>query len=282
MSTALKHRCRNLRCRTKLEVPTSNEHKAFCKPYCYDQFYKRRCRVCEKPLSEGHRRQLCLSRECARDWRNFRPTYTFDGQSGLNCTGDARSACAAGGKTGLKARIDALRAPATARIIARPPLSDFSLWAATLDPPKPARAPIDTTRWHRQPGELAAEWTAREWARREADDAQYVKEDEERLRTAPLDGSGNYAPMPRCTDCRIDVAPCVGATPRDGTWEWYMVRSHVWAASGMKPDGGFLCIGCLEERIGRQLGPADFASVPVNTDHPLHTPRLRSRLRGTP
>jgi hypothetical protein len=47
--------------------------------------------------------------------------------------------------------------------------------------------------FQRQPGELAAEWTAREWARREADDAQYVAEDEARLQSEPVDASGNYA-----------------------------------------------------------------------------------------
>jgi hypothetical protein len=185
-----RHFCRNTNCRTKLAAPVDNEHKAFCKPFCHTQFYKRRCRVCEKPLAEGHRRRLCASRECARNWRNFRPTYALDGQSGLNCTGDARSALKTGGKTALKD----LRAPTSARIIAGPPLSDFSLWAATLDPPKPVQLPIDKTRWHRRPGELASEWTAREWARREADDAQYVAEDEARLQSEPVDASGNYAP----------------------------------------------------------------------------------------
>ena len=55
-------RCRNPKCGLKLPVPTSNEHKAFCAQYCYDQFYKRKCLVYETPLSEGHRRQLCPSR----------------------------------------------------------------------------------------------------------------------------------------------------------------------------------------------------------------------------
>jgi hypothetical protein len=186
----LRHFCRNLRCRTKLKVPVDNPRKAFCTQYCYDQFFARKCRVCEKPLSEGHRRQLCASPECARDWRNFRPTYTFGLPPGLNCKVDAKSAHFAGLKSALKA-------PPTARIIAGPALSDFSLWAATLDPPKPRPADKPVWRQHRQPGELAAEWTARELARREADDAQYVADDEARLRTEPVDSSGNYAPQPR-------------------------------------------------------------------------------------
>ena len=90
----------------------------------------------------------------------------------------------------------ALKAPPGCRIVAGPPLSDFALWAATLDPPKPRL--IDKPAWclQRQPGDLAAEWAAGELARREAEDAEYVAEDEERLRTEPVDLSGNYALRP--------------------------------------------------------------------------------------
>jgi hypothetical protein len=53
-------RCRNLRCRCKLGAPTDNHHKAFCSQYCYDQFYRWKCVVCEKELPrEGRRRTLC-------------------------------------------------------------------------------------------------------------------------------------------------------------------------------------------------------------------------------
>jgi hypothetical protein len=53
----LRVRCRNQRCRSKLPVPTDNEHKAFCTPYCYSQFYNRRCKVCEHPIQRGRRRR---------------------------------------------------------------------------------------------------------------------------------------------------------------------------------------------------------------------------------
>src|SRR5262245_59749408 len=57
----------------------------------------------------------------------------------------------------------------------------------------------------------------------------------------------NLLPSIRCADCRR----C--------TWgEVYMVHDHLWEAAGMAPDGGFLCIGCLETRLGRRLAPADF------------------------
>lgn len=73
---------------------------------------------------------------------------------------------------------------------------------------------------------------------------------------------------------QYDCADC-GA---DSTTERYMVHHHVWAAAGMCPFG-FLCIGCIEQRLGRRLVAADFLDVPLN-----HAPgfqrsdRLASRL----
>src|SRR5262245_6948352 len=175
----LRHFCRNKNCRTKLAAPTDNEHKAFCTPSCHEQFYRRRCKVCEKelPREASPQRNCCRSKECRANYRKFRHVYVFRKV-------DERSAHF----TGL---LSALEAP-LARIIAGPPLSSFSLWAATLPDLKP-RAPVAKPwRMHKQPGDLAAEWTANELKRREADDAQYVAEDEEWMRTTPPDASGNY------------------------------------------------------------------------------------------
>jgi hypothetical protein len=60
-----------------------------------------------------------------------------------------------------------------------------------------------------------------------------------------------------------------------------MVHDQVWAKAGMTKGerGGYLCIGCLEKRLGRRLTPKDFTDVRIN--NPLlrsKTPRLRSRL----
>jgi hypothetical protein len=41
---------------------------------------------------------------------------------------------------------------------------------------------------------------------------------------------------------------------------------------------GFLCIGCLEHRLGRRLTPRDFPSLPINRPHPWKTTRLAARL----
>jgi hypothetical protein len=79
-----------------------------------------------------------------------------------------------------------------------------------------------------------------------------------------------------CFDCDVDTMPC---TERSGRCEWYMVHNEVWERAGMKR--GFLCIGCLEKRIGRRLRSADFTDAPVNNSHPWNTARLRDRLSSS-
>lgn len=76
-----------------------------------------------------------------------------------------------------------------------------------------------------------------------------------------------------CVGCGMNTAPgmldrkqmraafTIGdAAQNTITWESevYTVKPAVWRAAGMVADGGCLCIGCLEERIGRQLQPKDF------------------------
>jgi len=50
-----------------------------------------------------------------------------------------------------------------------------------------------------------------------------------------------------------------------------------WHLEGVWFD--FLCIGCLEARIGRQLRPDDFTDAPID-DVRGASPRLRARLLG--
>jgi hypothetical protein len=61
--------------------------------------------------------------------------------------------------------------------------------------------------------------------------------------------------------------------------EFYMVHDHVWAAGSLDKYDGWLCVGCLENRLGRKLRPDDFNDAPINreiaTDQSL---RLRDRL----
>jgi hypothetical protein len=193
VTEALRHRCRNQRCKTKLEVPTDNHHRAFCTSYCYNQFYTWRCKVCEKPILKGRRRKQpdhCHDHQCRREFRRYTHKFSYLAPTSQSVDYGSGSAHFTGLKTGIS---DGPRP----RIIAGPQLSDFSLWAATLPDPKPQRAAPASWRMQHQPGDLAAEWAARELARREIDDAQYVAEDEARLQTEPVDDSGNFALRPR-------------------------------------------------------------------------------------
>jgi hypothetical protein len=69
----------------------------------------------------------------------------------------------------------------------------------------------------------------------------------------------------RCVDCRVDTI---------GVREFYRVHDSVRPLAEL---GGCLCIGCLEERIGRRLTPADFTDAPINR-FGGSSARLRSRL----
>ena len=94
-----------------------------------------------------------------------------------------------------------------------------------------------------------------------------------------------------CVDCGINTAPGIPNAERmrleiaafgnikwtiDENSEVYTVKSPVWKAANMDGWGGCLCIGCLENRLGRRLKPKDF-----DREHPFHsfpgTERLRTR-----
>ena len=64
-----------------------------------------------------------------------------------------------------------------------------------------------------------------------------------------------------------------------------MVHDKMWAAAGMparqhvphygESDGsGFLCLDCLEKRLGRCLTPEDFTELCLNSPSPWDTPKL--------
>ena len=69
----------------------------------------------------------------------------------------------------------------------------------------------------------------------------------------------------RCVDCGCDTCP------RGQPDEWYMVHDALWASAGMAPDGGCLCVKCIEQRIGRQLNHADFTNADVNNPNWPHS-----------
>ena len=53
-------------------------------------------------------------------------------------------------------------------------------------------------------------------------------------------------PVFRCNDCRVDIVKL---------GEFYMLNPEIWEGElGLGWDDN-LCIGCLEKRLGRQVGP---------------------------
>jgi len=84
-----------------------------------------------------------------------------------------------------------------------------------------------------------------------------------------------------CKDCGADTI-AIG--------EYYIVRDEVWALAwpgyhnprhGKLLGERVLCIGCLENRLGRTLTRADFVDVPANDlNNPEYhfSDRLRARL----
>jgi len=53
-------------------------------------------------------------------------------------------------------------------------------------------------------------------------------------------------------------APPLASLKVDKHCEVYAVRESVWKTAGIEPAGGCICIGCLEQRLGRKLRPKDF------------------------
>jgi hypothetical protein len=71
-----------------------------------------------------------------------------------------------------------------------------------------------------------------------------------------------------CPDCGVTVVADTGPV------ENYMLRDHVWKAAGMGYADGFLCVECLESRLGRPLTAAD-----LDPDMPINYPGMQ---RDTP
>ena len=140
-------RCRNQRCRSKLPIPTDNDHKAFCSRYCYEQFYHWRCKVCENPILKSRRRKQpnhCHDHRCRRDFRRYPEAFGYHPSQTINY--GSRSAHFPGLKSAIA------RSFAGYQIIAGP----------TLSPPERI--------------------SEAKWRSRDLTDAKYVAEDEARLR----------------------------------------------------------------------------------------------------
>jgi hypothetical protein len=81
--------------------------------------------------------------------------------------------------------------------------------------------------------------------------------------------------------CYFSCTDCGACTKSLG--EGYMVTRAIWLQAWptyrRERYGQFLCIGCLESRLGRTLTKSDFTPVPLNSLSRGHkSERLRNRL----
>lgn len=60
----------------------------------------------------------------------------------------------------------------------------------------------------------------------------------------------------RCLDCGLDVT---------ASGDYCMLLDRVWAATGLGPDDGVLCLADIERRLGRRLRREDF--VPTSDEN---------------
>jgi hypothetical protein len=70
-----------------------------------------------------------------------------------------------------------------------------------------------------------------------------------------------------CNDCGVNILEIK---------EYYMVSNRCWKRSGMKE--GFLCIGCLEHRLGEKLKAINFKDCPLNWRNIIFPDGASSRL----
>ncbi len=61
---------------------------------------------------------------------------------------------------------------------------------------------------------------------------------------------------PRCRDCGVDTSLGTGIA------HYYMVHDEVWQLAEQGTRVRFLCLDCLEARLGRQLRSTDFLFTP--------------------
>lgn len=79
----------------------------------------------------------------------------------------------------------------------------------------------------------------------------------------------NTAPHGLCIDCKLKV---------NEANEHFMVRDAVWKAARRTPDGGQLCVSCLEARLVRPLVGKDFLNLRDQATRTNLSPRLRQRM----
>jgi hypothetical protein len=127
---ALRHRCRNPRCRMKLKAPVDNPHKAFCTPGCYSSFYLKRCLVCEKAKPPGRSdRRFCRKPSCRNQYHRNPLLYDLGEPKTGPTTGPAHLALKSPIKSGIKSAGSDDR---PWRIVAGPKISASNYHCAAL------------------------------------------------------------------------------------------------------------------------------------------------------
>lgn len=81
-----------------------------------------------------------------------------------------------------------------------------------------------------------------------------------------------------------NLYPCFDCMYETMVDEYYMVLDEIWEKAVGDEKLDFLCVSCLEKRIGRKLISVDFTKAPVNdTGHPyfnIRSRRLIERMRN--
>lgn len=87
--------------------------------------------------------------------------------------------------------------------------------------------------------------------------------------------------MMPCKDCGVDTGnmptELAGRDRRIHYSEFYSIKNSLWKKAKGGSDDYYLCVGCLERRIGRPLRGRDFTKFPVNYLKYWDTPRLIDR-----
>lgn len=87
----------------------------------------------------------------------------------------------------------------------------------------------------------------------------------------------------QCADCHDNLAifPTSFLSVASGWFaNWFMVKDRVWRRGQLKGKCRFLCVGCLEHRIGRKLSAADFRRNARVNFTSQKSAKLRQRMRG--
>lgn len=79
---------------------------------------------------------------------------------------------------------------------------------------------------------------------------------------------GEQAGTSPCFDCGHETTPGPDADGADQRWEYYAVRNDIWARAVADDDVDYLCVACLERRLGRRLKRSDFTNAIVNALSP--------------